>query len=114
MATLLIMRRPRVVPATPTVHSVIARRVEAPDPILTAIRDELRALPRIKPIETAEPSDHLTDDLGLDSLERVTIAMALEEMFGTEIPDRIVARWQTVADVIASVRERVGVETARG
>ena len=47
-------------------------------------------------------SDELTldDDLGLDSLERIELCMALEERFEREIDDDVWERMQTVGDVI--------------
>lgn len=43
------------------------------------------------------------DDLGADSLDLVTIAMACEEAFGLEIYTNDIARWRCVADVMQSV-----------
>ena len=47
-------------------------------------------------------SDELTlaDDLGLDSLERIELCMALEERFEREIDDDVWDRVQTVGDVL--------------
>lgn len=71
--------------------------------ILPFIRTELRALPRTLRIAETELDSHLVDDLGLDSLERVTIALALEEKFGVEISDMTIAKWRVVSDIAASV-----------
>lgn len=47
-------------------------------------------------------SDELTlaDDLGLDSLERIELCIALESRFGREIDVDVWDRVQTVGDVI--------------
>jgi len=42
----------------------------------------------------------LSDDIGLDSLERVEILMAAEEMFGIEIPDEGARTVVTAGDAI--------------
>ena len=39
-----------------------------------------------------------------DSLDRVSIAMDLEETFGIDLPTVVVNRWRTVGDVEASLR----------
>lgn len=41
----------------------------------------------------------LKDDLGLDQVDRLTIACAIDEALGIEIPDHEIERWETVADV---------------
>jgi acyl carrier protein len=40
------------------------------------------------------------DDLGADSLDTVELVMALEEAFGTEIPDEDAEKIKTVGDTI--------------
>lgn len=41
------------------------------------------------------------DDLGADSLDIVELIMALEEEFGTEIPDEDAERMKKVGDLVA-------------
>ena len=48
----------------------------------------------------------LFEDLGADSLDLVTIAMACDERFGLDLCTDEVARWTGVADVLASVKGR--------
>lgn len=52
-------------------------------------------------IEESEitPESHFIDDLGADSLDTVELVMALEEEFGTEIPDEDAEKILTVGDV---------------
>lgn len=45
----------------------------------------------------------LLDDLGVNSIDRVCVAVDLDEDFGIELPDEDVSGWATVADVVASV-----------
>lgn len=49
------------------------------------------------------PDDLLTD---LDPLDRLCIAQALDEEFGTTITDAEQEGWQSVADIVASVGAR--------
>lgn len=48
----------------------------------------------------------LMDDLAMDSLDRVEIAITLEEEFGIEIDDET-DHWQAVGDVVKSVVEKL-------
>jgi acyl carrier protein len=48
----------------------------------------------------------LAEDLGLDSMDMVEIAMALEERYGIEIPDEEGKALQTVADVMRCVQAK--------
>jgi acyl carrier protein len=43
------------------------------------------------------------DDLGADSLDTVELVMALEEAFGTEIPDEDAEKIKTVGDTVSYV-----------
>ena len=43
----------------------------------------------------------LEEDLGADSLDAVSLVMALEERFGIEIPDDLLDQWQTVGQALA-------------
>ena len=45
------------------------------------------------------------DDLGADSLDTVELVMALEEEFGTEIPDEEAEKLQTVGDVAKFIED---------
>lgn len=50
---------------------------------------------------------NIRSDLGLNSLELVNLAVAIEDEFDVEIPDRAVAGIETVDDVIALLEEYV-------
>ena len=48
------------------------------------------------------------EDLGADSLDIVELIMALEEEFGTEIPDEEAEKLQTVGDVAKYIEDTQG------
>lgn len=43
---------------------------------------------------------HITDDLDADSLDAMEVILKIEEEFDVEIPDDLVQRIQTIADVV--------------
>ena len=51
--------------------------------------------------EQVTPEASFIDDLGADSLDQVELVMALEEEFGTEIPEEEAEKLQTVGSVIS-------------
>lgn len=51
-------------------------------------------------------TDSLADDLGLDSLDVLSLIMNIEEAFNIEISDADAAEWKTVADVVAYIDNR--------
>jgi len=53
--------------------------------------------------EQVTPEANFIDDLGADSLDQVELVMALEEEFGTEIPEEEAEKLQTVGAVITYV-----------
>lgn len=42
---------------------------------------------------------NLVNDLGADSLDEVEVIMAIESLFGIEIPDEVTNSFKTVSDV---------------
>ena len=52
-----------------------------------------------------KPEAKFIEDLGADSLDTVELGMALEEAFGTEIPDEEAEKLQTVGDVIKFIED---------
>ena len=54
------------------------------------------------------PGAKFIEDLGADSLDIVELIMALEEEFGTEIPDEQAERLQTVGDVAKYIEDTQG------
>ena len=50
--------------------------------------------------EAIKPEALLEDDLGIDSLDAVELALALEELFGVKIPDEELSEMKTVKDIV--------------
>ncbi|MBO0831190.1 MAG: acyl carrier protein [Actinobacteria bacterium] len=67
---------------------------------LAELIDEVAGV-RVGPVT---PDKHLVDDLAMDSLSIVEIAVAAQSAFGVEIPDEHLAGMRTVQDVITYVR----------
>jgi len=57
-------------------------------------------------IDEIRPESSFIDDLGADSLDIVELVMAMEEAFGTDIPDEDAEKIQTVKDAIDYVEQR--------
>ena len=51
------------------------------------------------------PEAKFIEDLGADSLDTVELVMALEEEFGSEIPDEEAEKLTSVGDVIKYIEE---------
>lgn len=54
-------------------------------------------------VRRLQPTARLVEDLGIDSLERIDVAVALEDAFGIEISDVEFEAWETVADIHAQL-----------
>jgi len=67
---------------------------------LAEIIDEVAGVPA----EEVTPSKTFVDDLDIDSLSMVEIAVAAQDKFGVEIPDDQLKDLKTVQDVIDYVR----------
>ena len=52
-----------------------------------------------------KPEAKFIEDLGADSLDTVELVMALEEEFGTEIPDEEAEKLQSVGDVVKYIED---------
>lgn len=57
-------------------------------------------------IDEIRPESSFIDDLGADSLDIVELVMAMEEAFGTDIPDEEAEKIQTVKDAIDYIQQR--------
>ena len=60
------------------------------------------------------PADHLELDLGIDSLGRVELVMALEQALNIRMPDELMAKVFTVKEVILAIERLVLSEEAQG
>ena len=58
----------------------------------------------VKP-DQVTPEAKFIEDLGSDSLDTVELVMAMEEEFGTEIPDEEAEKLQSVGDVIKFIED---------
>ncbi|MBR2315572.1 MAG: acyl carrier protein [Clostridia bacterium] len=72
--------------------------------MLEKLREIICDYANIAPEEITEETN-IRRDLALDSLSLVNLAVAIEEEFELEIPDRAVVGIETVADVIAIIEE---------
>ena len=63
----------------------------------------LEEVAKVNPAAVA-PDTRLREDLGIDSLTLIDVAVASEDAFGVPLPDEDVERFQTVGDVIDYVQ----------
>ena len=75
-----------------------------------ASADEIRAglasiLEEVADVKAEDVADEksFTDDLDVDSLSMVEVAMAAEERFGVKIPDDELPKLKTVGDAVAYI-----------
>jgi long-chain acyl-CoA synthetase len=90
------------------------REVSSADQEWLNIPEVARALAVIKSAAKTKrdqvfPSDSLELDLGLDSMERVELLVALERELGAFVEDSVVSEVYTVRELVDAVRERIGV-----
>ena len=60
--------------------------------------------------ELLKPEAHLVTDLGLDSLDLMEVALAIEEDFDIGVSDDELLAWETVADIEKMLKEGRGNE----
>jgi len=70
---------------------------------LAEIIDEVAGVPA----DEVTPEKSFVDDLDIDSLSMVEIAVAAQDKFGVEIPDEQLKDLKTVQDVITYVSKNV-------
>jgi acyl carrier protein len=59
------------------------------------------------PPEQLVPEARLVEDLGLDSLDAVELAISVERKFDIEVPEEELTKLKTVADMVALVESRI-------
>jgi acyl carrier protein len=59
------------------------------------------------PAEQLVPEARLVEDLGLDSLDAVELAISVERKFDIEVPEEELTKLKTVADMVALVASRM-------
>ena len=57
------------------------------------------------PVEDVQSSKSFVDDLDIDSLSMVEIAVQTEDKYGVKIPDEDLAGLRTVGDVVAYIQK---------
>jgi acyl carrier protein len=58
-------------------------------------------------VDEIKDNSHITDDLGMDSLDNVEAVMALEERFDIEIPDEDAEKLFEVQDIVKYIEGRL-------
>lgn len=81
---------------------LMAHHSDAGDKIIGALGDYLKRDPA-----TIQPSDHLRDDLGLDSMAVIELLYRIEETFNLQIPDQDLPGLTSVQQVISYVEKRL-------
>lgn len=72
--------------------------------MLEKLREIICEFVEIDP-ESITPATNIRNDLGMNSLELVNLAVAIEDGFGVEIPDRAVTGLETAQDAIDVIKE---------
>ncbi len=75
--------------------------------ILTGLGEIIEEIAGV-PADEVTPSKSFADDLDIDSLSMVEIAVAAQDKFGVEIPDDQLKDLVTVQDVINFVAKNAG------
>lgn len=76
----------------------------ADDQILAALAEILEEIAGVSP-DDVTPDKSFVDDLDVDSLAMVEVAMAVEEKFNAKIPDDKLSELKTVGDAINYIKE---------
>ena len=71
--------------------------------ITAGLAEILEEVAGVSPDDVAEPKS-FTDDLDVDSLSMVEVAMAAEEKFGVKIPDEELPKLKTVGDAVSYIQ----------
>lgn len=75
--------------------------------ILELVYQAVRSIARER-ANVLSPETNIVVDLGLDSLERLQIANALEKQFGSRFPDDVLQEIETIGEVTFAVQEYLG------
>ncbi|MEC7564215.1 MAG: aminotransferase class I/II-fold pyridoxal phosphate-dependent enzyme [Planctomycetota bacterium] len=98
----------QVTVSTPKVRSDATKSKQEFEPallelVITKIRDVARERAQQLNVDT-----NIVTDLGLDSLERLQIANAIEEFFGKRFPEEVLQEIETVGEVANAVQTHFG------
>ncbi len=80
----------------------MAKTTEVSDKIIQALADYVK-----RDAASIQSSDHLRDDLGLDSMAVIEMLYRIEEVFNLQIPDQDLVGLTTVGQVITYVEGRL-------
>lgn len=72
--------------------------------IITGLAEVVEEVTGIEPSEVTEEKSFV-DDLDIDSLSMVEIAVQLEDRYGVEIPDEDLGKLRTVGDAVSYVEK---------
>jgi acyl carrier protein len=73
--------------------------------ILTGLAEIVNEITGIKRDQVV-PTATFVDDLDIDSLSMVEVAVAAEERFGVRIPDEELAKLKTVGDAVTFIQKQ--------
>ena len=73
------------------------------DEIRTGLASILEEVAAVSPDDVTDDKS-FTDDLDVDSLSMVEVAMAAEEKFGVKIPDDELPKLKTVGDAVSYIQ----------
>ena len=76
----------------------------ANEDIRDGLAEILEEVAGVQPDDVSEEKT-FTDDLDVDSLSMVEIALAAEERFGVKIPDEELANLKTVGDAVSFIQK---------
>jgi acyl carrier protein len=83
------------------------------DPTLqTELCDSVRSIARISADIPIRADSRLVEDLGIDSLDLVSIVLSAQEHYGVPIDEDEVANFRTMADLVLYVDRRRGAAAA--
>ena len=74
------------------------------DNILEQLAEILQEVADVDPADVT-PEKSFVDDLDVDSLSMVEVAMAVEEKFNAKIPDEQLSELKTVGDAVKYIQE---------
>jgi acyl carrier protein len=77
--------------------------VASADEIRTGLASILEEVADVSPADVSDEKS-FTDDLDVDSLSMVEVAMAAEEKFGVKIPDDELPKLKTVGDAVSYIQ----------
>lgn len=58
-------------------------------------------------IEDVKEGTILTDDIGMNSLDRIRLATEIEDEFGIEVEYETIMSWETVGDIVRYVNKNI-------